>query len=310
MKNRRIRKDTAKILYRDSNRYDARNLSVKEDCKHGYSLKTKRRIAKIINYVNIVLRRRLEMPFLGVTMTTKCSLRCKYCADLIPMYGKDACDFDFNRIIRDVNNVLSSVDKVHTLILGGGEIFLYKQLDKAVSWFANQRKILTVCLITNGTVKLSEDILKILKNPKVIVRVSNYGNVVPGRKAFVSILKANGIVVEELKRQRWYDMGQMYDRDKTEQELISTYQNCGMKDCKYIQNGKIWYCSRQRGSELGMIPRAIKSDWVSIDGHSDKLRKQIENMYKKSYVTACNYCDGNNKSQKRVTLGEQMGNKR
>lgn len=65
----------------------------------------------------------LIMEHLGVRLTTFCNLNCRNCADLLP-YQKN-CHYDYQLLIEDMDKILSVVDFVHEILLGGGEIFLY-----------------------------------------------------------------------------------------------------------------------------------------------------------------------------------------
>ena len=57
----------------------------------------------------------------------------------------------------------------------GGEPFLYKSLDKVLEKLCSVPEIEHVNIITNATVLPNAQILERLKDPKVIVRVSYYG---------------------------------------------------------------------------------------------------------------------------------------
>lgn len=295
-------------LYQMSNSYDDKNIRIyyQNRKSEDYKQKITSCYSRWSNYVNMVVLGKLELPFLGLTLTTKCSLRCKHCADLIPMYGKNACHYSADETLKDLQKVLDAVNKIHMLVLGGGEIFLYPELGKVLDYCVSNKKIKTVCLITNGTIKPSKEILERLNNDKIIVRVSNYGNVVPNRQKLIHTLKQEGIIVENLRKQVWYDIGDMSDRHRTKKELIETYNNCGMKNCHHIHNGKIWYCTRQRGSELGLMPPQRKKDYVEIVADPKTMKKNLVEMYNRKFIMTCNYCDGNYNESKKVVPGEQM----
>ncbi len=65
---------------------------------------------------------RVEMP-----ITSRCTLRCKDCANLIPFYANPA-DTDTDRIIKDIDDFLSNVDRVYRFAVMGGEAFLHPGL--------------------------------------------------------------------------------------------------------------------------------------------------------------------------------------
>src|SRR5215471_16950352 len=87
--------------------------------------------------------RRFELTRVEVAVTTRCSLNCRDCANLIPFYTAPA-DFDVGELIRSVDDFLGLVDRVHSFSIMGGEACLHPGLAKVLAHLVQQRKIDTV----------------------------------------------------------------------------------------------------------------------------------------------------------------------
>ena len=73
------------------------------------------------------IHNRFEQAHVEMPITTRCNFLCRDCSNLIP-YFKNPADFDLKMLIRDIDDFLSHVDRVHRFIIMGGETFLYRDL--------------------------------------------------------------------------------------------------------------------------------------------------------------------------------------
>lgn len=102
----------------------------------------------------------------GIMVTNKCNLQCKYC---IANYGKSYSSKDcFSNVSSIVLNELKN-SSVISVMVSGGEPTLYKELS---SFLTNLSKGDFLCLLDTNGVNIDDELLNVLKKTKVIPRIS------------------------------------------------------------------------------------------------------------------------------------------
>ncbi len=304
--NDRIPEKIRQRLVEDCSREDSLTLDVIYGKPGSVFYEARNRMIKFMNSLYINGFNRFEVPFMSVLLTQKCTLRCSHCSDLMPYYSNPV-HFSYKEVFFYLKKYLSVVDHVHFLLLCGGETFLYPQLDKVLAYCIREKKIRKIGIVTNGTVMPTENVCKLLGTSKVRVRVSDYDCVKKKREETIQNLEKYGIIIENLKGQKWYDVGGFEKRNRSNRQLQQLFRECSMNRCFEINKSKVIYCARQRSGELGLTPEISRQDYVSLktrDAYS--LRKSLLNMYDKKFLMTCDYCDGITRRSIQVTAGEQV----
>lgn len=140
------------------------------------SLQIKVALKNIGTISKIACRQYLFFPQIEIALTTRCSLRCRDCSNLMQFYDHPQ-DVDFDTNCKSVDNVLSAVDKIDRFILLGGEPFLYSRLSDILEKVIDAgNKVNRVWIYSNGTILPQEEkLISLMKNPKVTLFISNYG---------------------------------------------------------------------------------------------------------------------------------------
>lgn len=261
-------------------------------------------LKKFLLNSNIRIRQNIyhkfEIPYIEMFITTKCNLRCRDCSNLIPLFC-DHNNFGYEQITKDINTLLSNVDRLYRLKLHGGEVLLHPDLPKIVRFCNAQRKIVSIRLTTNGTIIPSQEVISALKESKIVVQISDYHLPQCNISELIALFEQNGIKYAYLKDQKWRDMGNLSKRDK------SRFSICSISRCTSMFNGKIFVCSRMAiASELGLVNGI---EFVSINQCKKDFRKQMLCFYSKDDMTACSYCDGDTEYAKIITAGIQEAQK-
>ena len=258
----------------------------------------------LLRFINSSLDR-FEQPHVEMPITTRCNFYCRDCSNLITFF-KHPVDFDLDILIRDVDDFLSHVDRVHRFIVMGGETFLYRDLHKLLSHMISQHKIDLIHIFTNGSIIPDPDIMKLLKHRKLLVSISSFPNEVSRNKQrFIAEMEKNNInyIVEE---KMWRDLGGFNPVvDNNYEALKKRFAECYSRGCHNLSNGEYHVCPRSvHGEVLGQfIPDA--SDKVIIRGRKDHqaVRKDLLALRKKDYINACRKCTGS--PEEDVTPGIQ-----
>ena len=244
--------------------------------------------------------------YLEIPITTRCSLRCKNCSNLIPCYKKPR-DYDIDMLKKSINSFLECINKIVYIRVLGGEPFLSKDLNEILRLLIDSNKILRIEVVTNGTqVPRDKELLETLKNNRVVVCISEYPIVNPSK--LIDVLESNNINYRIDKMSFWMDYGNVKKRNKSKKELIKQFSKCN-NVCKSLVNGELHLCPRSsHGTDLGII-KNNSDDYLNLLDDSisiEEKKKRMNKLFKKKYINACDYCDYGTSKCKRVPVSEQL----
>lgn len=244
----------------------------------------------------------VEMP-----VTLRCSLKCKKCSFMMP-YFTEPVDYDIDRLLEYMDKLFNCVDAVQIFRILGGEPFLYRNLAPIIEKALACPKVRTVDIVTNGTIVPDKRLLQLMRNPKLTVQISDYGEFSRKKSEIKSLCDKEGVrcVIRGSKEKTWVDEGDLEYRGRTKKELKRQMRHCG-NICRSFHNGRLYFCPRASfGTKLG-IPD-VGEDYVDFTGSQDRkaLRKKIFELNQKSYLAACNYCNEGTKLCVPIPVAEQM----
>lgn len=169
-------------------------------------------------------------------------------------------------------------------------------------------KIKTVDVVTNGTVIPNDKVLSAMKNSKLTVQISDYGEHSRNKMALKVACDRAGVkcIIRSPKEKVWFDAGDLKNRGRDVSEMKRQMKRCG-NICRSFHNGKLYFCPRASfGTKLG-IPD-YKEDYVDFhEPYSrDQLRTKIYELNQKKYLIACNYCDEGTDRFIPIPVAEQL----
>lgn len=255
---------------------------------------------KIFNYKNGYYE------YLEIPITTKCSLRCIHCSNLIPCYKKGE-DYAIDILIQSIKNFLKCINNIVYIRILGGEPFVSKNLYEVIKYLLKSDKIQRIEIVTNGTIiPRDKKVISILRNDKIIVCISQYPMV--NYNKLVTFLEKNNIKYRIDKMNFWMNYGNISKRNKSRKELTKQYSMCN-NVCKSLVNGQLHLCPRSsHGTDLGII-KNNEDDYLDLLDKNLSIKDKkikLNKLLKKKYIMACDYCDyGTNKSKK-IPVAEQM----
>ena len=249
---------------------------------------------------------RLEIPNVEMFIMNPCNPQCMDCKDLNSSHHEYA-DFEINQLLRDTDDFLGNVNRVHRLIITGGETLLYRELHKLLSTLIRQEKIDLINIFTTGAVIPESDILQLLKHRKVLVTISSFPEKAsPNKPRFIAALEENRI--NYLVKDTWRDLGRFNPiANNGEVDLENRFKQCISKDYHVLNNGEYHICLRSaHGKQLGQFS-PDDSDSVTFRNRKDPqlFKKEIRKLRKKEYLTACSKCKGSH----RETMMDNLFNK-
>ena len=241
------------------------------------------------------------MGRLVVVVGTKCSLRCKECNNLIP-YFKPQKDFDINDIKLALDRVMQTVEAIEVCELIGGDPFLSSNLYDLLYFIVAKSNIKHIEITTNGTILPSANIVELMKNVKVEVRISDYGEYSKKDK-LLELLSKNNINYEVLEMENWISPGGVNKRGRTISVLRKYFNSCGSAYlCMTLFQNRLYHCAR--AASLHSLGYMQENEFLKVDGRLSK--NDILNFIKADYSIACDYCDMVSENCKIIKPAEQI----
>lgn len=230
------------------------------------------------------------IPYLELVLTSKCTLKCRDCANLMQFY-KEHQEYTPEFLIKSLESFLEAVDFISWLRLIGGEPLLYKDIDAILEYALNHKKVGSFQIVTNGTIIPKSNTLKLLSNKKASVFISDYGIVSKNIEQLKNTFSENNIRYILKSDLIWGDMGNFDCKKFSKAKLKNAYLNCEYT-CKTLFEGEFFVCPRSaHGKKLKVIP-IREEDYVKIlELPIDERRKKLMDIYNIDYIITCNYCN-------------------
>ena len=249
----------------------------------------------------------LALPQLDFVITTICILRCRECSNLMK-YFHNPENYETDYLENTLDKLLEYIDEIHELRVLGGEPFVHPNLDKILSNILQHPQIKKIVIFTNGTIlPAKSSLIQILKNKRVSITISDYGDYSKEKINIIKLCKKNNIKCSVNFIPLWLSFGNLETRKRSKKELIRQFQRCN-NICKSYLEGKIYWCERQAsGNKLGFVNG---NDYVDIM-NSHLSRSEMQELIRQycsntTYITACLQCDKGTDSCKEVPIAEQL----
>lgn len=250
--------------------------------------------------IKICKKKFVFFPQVELVLTTRCTMRCEECLNLMQYYKKPR-DMELNDNIDYIRMFMNAVDGVDRFILLGGEPFLYKDLAKIIKELESySSKIRSIWIYTNGTVMPADQELQevLSNNKKIYIYISNYGDLSKKKKELEQFCISKGInYIMADEDAYWISAGDLNNRGRNDEYLKMQYQKCTSK-CTSILGGYLSYCARSSSArDLGIV-----SNERNVNLLEDNLRRNLTDFLylNVDFLQACNFCDRGTGLERRI----------
>ncbi len=238
------------------------------------------------------------LDYTEMFITSYCNLKCKYCSASIPYY-LNTYHIDLDFLLKQLNAYLDVIDGVETFRVIGGEPFLHPNLADILDHLVASDKIHTVHIVTNGTiVPRDERIRDILRNKKVWLDISNYGEVSDKVSELEELRDQGEIQMNIDEVNNWFWPNHKYnDLQLGEEETAKRYHSCP-DYCHVLRDGKFFTCGEAfHIANIPDSPMKAGVDYVDLlhgGGSRKKKRQEVLDVAfkRKPSLSACNRCGG------------------
>ena len=249
---------------------------------------------------------KVDIPYVEIVLTTKCTLRCESCNNLMQYFSaKNQYTCTLEGILESLNCLLENVESIQRLRIIGGEPLMFKDLPQLVHAIEKRHKIRAFDIATNGTIVPKDELLRAFKDSKRFrkVSISDYSSApnlkIPlQQETLFKKLKEYGIDYSFLTGGIWYKVEKIYKRNRTKEGVIKNFLACQMPCVSLMsgdrgkdearENGHIFVCpiasslSKLKGIE------EFSGDYITLE--KGDLRDKILNFYAQDFFKACDYC--------------------
>lgn len=254
--------------------------------------------------------REIAIQVATVILTKACSLDCKYCGQRLGEYSKDEQSrfFELDALKRDFDRFMENVDSVGMVSIIGGEPFLHPDVTEFVLHCLKYKHFGALNITTNGICKITEEMLRKLKNPRVKITFSDYSQFLSDKQKEllnknISLVKSSGINLG-VGVPVWAMPGDIERFDYAEEDMSARKAGCdSTRLASAIVDGYFVPCT------LAEVTRGLKildlpDDYVDLTVE-DNLRERIYNCLNKPYYETCRYCSRVGGAS--IPAGEQRG---
>lgn len=277
---------------------NARMFSKRTDCSQSLA-SLYFRIRKILGKVDI--------PQFDLVLTTRCNLNCESCNNLMQYFRSSPSKHfktDFVTISNTLDTLLNKVDSVQNIYVLGGEPFLSKDLPEVLKYLGSKEKIKKVVIVTNGTIKVSQEIASIIRSyDKITVEISDYSSS-PNltKKLYHKELLSMGIKAV-LRKWPWFNIGAKFKRNRSREGIIKNFRDCALPCCQLLPGIGFFVCPISAGIAKLKGLKEVEGDYLKIDGNLTK--KKILDFYSKDFIKSCDYCPDMGEEKYEIPVGLQ-----
>ena len=261
----------------------------------------------------------------ALIITHNCTLRCKLCAERTPYYEKRYHP-SLEYLKNELDRYFELVDYTMKLEISGGEPLTRTDLPELLIYLLQYRKHFgRVRIITNGTIKVTEDLIHVLKQygKQADMLIDCYSN--QGKRLSVcaeenkAILDAAGIACILRKQSEtdmhcggWVDFGAL-DVPRTDEKMFENFRTCAIWNHigggVRMREGIITPCAvTQQLDDFGImrLPDAESLDLFDDKENLEEKRNRLYRMFQLDGLSACRYCNGMSEASERYAPAEQL----
>lgn len=276
---------------------------------------------EFINYIFPIVStycfRKSYVALAQITLTERCTLRCKKCAHgCFAVDNNSSEDLSLAQVYKSADSFFAKVDFIKEFVLIGGEPFLYKDLEKVIEYIGKRYRdqIGIYAITTNGTIVPEDAVLRACRKYEILVRISNYTRQLPRLKTFVKrltdTLEMNNVsFILGDEDSEWVDYGFDYVDRKTE-NLTKVFDDCNTP-CREIRENKFYFCVMARSVSDNLKFNVGQQDYLDLDSLTGKdYKKELLEFTlgysDKGYMDMCRYCNGADAKKYPILAAEQV----
>ena len=227
----------------------------------------------------------IELVHLDIMITPKCTLKCRYCSNLMQHYPEDnQTHCETVDIIAGIDTLMGAVSHIGEAFIIGGEPFTHPGLAEGIRAInKNRHKIGYLCVASNGLCGVDGPVIAALRETGTPVRITMYKQFVKEQTKRCAILTAQGVEAGMYHRV-WTLTTQCVDGTP---ETFFRHCHHMVMPCVTLRGSKLYYCEFTANADaLGLSCEHMDMrESFTKAGLYDFLNPQEP-------FAACRYCSG------------------
>jgi len=227
---------------------------------------------------------------LDIVITTKCSMNCESCANLMQYY-KSQKNTD-TEILKAVNLISQNVDHISEYRVIGGEPLMNKKWAEITNSIADQDPNRTIYIYTNATICPKDEQLESFYGKNIYFYLTDYDDLSRNMDNVIKALNKHGIGFYRKPAGNWVDCSTIKKHNRSVSQLKQVFKECCATELYTLLSGNLYTCPFiANARNLHAIPEN-KADYVDLFSGGD-LRNKIRKLVKmQNFFPACDFCAG------------------
>ena len=231
------------------------------------------------------------MRSLDVMITTKCSLKCESCANLMQYYI--AAKNTDHEILSAIEILDNNVDAISEFRVIGGEPLMNRGWAHIVNGINEKNAERQIFIYTNGTIAPKDEQLETFHGKNVNFIITDYGKLSRNINKLTEKLTKHGISYVSKPADNWVDCSSIRHHKRTVSELEEVFKQCCAKYLYTLLHGRLYTCPFiANAANLNAIPDN-PANYVDLFSKTHNVKQQIRRLVKVAkFFPACDFCDG------------------
>ncbi len=232
------------------------------------------------------------MRSLDVMITTRCSLKCKNCSNLMQYY-KNPENTDGSDIIKALNIINENIDHISEYRVIGGEPLMNKDWANIINNINEKNPSSKIFIYTNATIAPKEEQLEKFQGKDINFIITDYEKLSKNIEIMVNRLKKFNIGYSRSPAEYWIDCSNIKHHKRSTKDLAEVFKQCCVKYVYTLLEGKLYRCPFiANATNLKAMPDN-PANYVDVFADKSKLKKDIIRLVKVAkFFPGCDFCFG------------------
>ena len=232
------------------------------------------------------------MRSLDVMITTKCSMKCESCSNLMQYYTNPE-NSDYQKILNEVNIITSHVDDISEFRVIGGEPLMNKDWANIADGLLKDDPKRKVNIWTNGTVGPKNDQLELLQGKGVSFVITDYGKFSKNIENMKEKLTKYNLAFVSTEVKNWVDCSSLKHHQRTTTQLQEVYKQCCAKYLYTLLDGKLYSCPFIANAAKLKAIKDNPANYVDLYSDTEVVKTKIKRLVGGvKFLPGCDFCDG------------------
>lgn len=236
-----------------------------------------------------------KFDWVGYILGQVCTLKCECCCESIPFIS-NAGFVNASDVISDIEKLTDACEYLERLEFIGGEPFLHSELAQILEAALSMKRVGYLYVFTNGSIVPTDELCQILKNPRIMIHISNYNEEWPDKlpNNIANVKRKfdeQGIRYIFLENSSWLDISQFEANGLSDEVLEIEFAKCFINHCHRLFNGILYRCPHQfAGIQMNKIQHVAGQSINIHTLNSDELAEALEDFENLKFLDSCRHC--------------------